>query len=73
VFAVEAVSFRLVGEEEGTVEGRLEVKRNETWGTVCDDGFNDAAARVACFSLGFGYVNFHSVPCKSIPLHHCLT
>ena len=37
-------------------EGRLEVHHNGVWGTVCDDGFTDAAARVVCYSFGLGYV-----------------
>ena len=37
-------------------EGRLEICHNSIWGTVCDDGFSEAAARVVCYSLGFGYV-----------------
>jgi len=37
-------------------EGRLEVYYNRTWGTVCGDGFNDAAAGVACRSFELGYV-----------------
>ncbi|CAK8685549.1 unnamed protein product [Clavelina lepadiformis] len=35
-------------------EGRLEVKRNGRWGTVCHRGFNLLAANVACKELGFG-------------------
>jgi len=46
---------RLVGGQTPR-EGRLEVFHNYQWGTVCDDGFTDAAARVACYSLGFGFV-----------------
>jgi len=34
--------------------GRLEVLFGGSWGTVCDDGFAHAAARVVCYMLGFG-------------------
>jgi len=43
-----------LGGGNGSHEGRLEVYHNGFWGTVCDDGFTDAAATVACYSLGFG-------------------
>jgi len=48
-------AVRLVG-GPSSHEGRLQVYYNDVWGTVCDDGFSDAAARVVCHSLGFGYV-----------------
>jgi len=35
-------------------KGRLEVKYNDVWGTVCDDGFGNVDARVACYMLGYG-------------------
>ena len=45
-----------LAEGPGSHEGRLELYHNSVWGTVCDDGFTDAAARVVCHSLGFRYV-----------------
>ena len=48
------MTVRLAGGSERA--GRLEVYYNGVWGTVCDDYFNDVDARVACNSLGFGYV-----------------
>jgi len=30
------------------------VKYNGVWGTVCNDYFEDADARVACYMLGYG-------------------
>jgi len=32
------------------------VYHDGSWGTVCDDGFTDASARVVCNMIGYGYV-----------------
>jgi len=38
----------------GGDSGRLEFQLdNGTWGTVCDDGFDDDAGDVACEQLGY--------------------
>ncbi|KAF5286934.1 hypothetical protein FQR65_LT12393 [Abscondita terminalis] len=44
--------LRLVG-GLNKLEGRLEVRHYGIWGTVCDDDFNDDAAKVVCKYFGY--------------------
>ena len=37
-------------------KGRVEVKRNGAWGTVCDRGFNELDGNTVCRQLGYGTV-----------------
>lgn len=45
--------LRLVNGSDST-EGRVEIRHHGIWGTVCDDDFSNANAKVICNSLGYG-------------------
>ena len=47
---------RLVG-GNNQYEGRLEIRWNGVWGTVCDDEFGNVDAAVVCRQLGFSADN----------------
>ena len=44
-------SVRLL-EGSTSLEGRVEVCKNNVWGTVCDNGWGKADATVVCRQLG---------------------
>jgi len=53
--SVSCVTVRLVG-GPSPQERRLEVRYKGIWGTVCDDHFDNAAARVVCYMLGYKHI-----------------
>jgi len=46
-------SIRLMnGSQTATLEGRIEICINDSWGAICNEGWSDYDAAVACRQLG---------------------
>lgn len=45
--------IRLRGEDSHNSFGRVELCLNGTWGTICDNDWNDADASIVCKQLGY--------------------
>jgi deleted-in-malignant-brain-tumors protein 1 len=41
------------GKAPNLSDGRVEVFYNNTWGTICDDEFDNKAAKLVCKAVGF--------------------
>ncbi|XP_072018503.1 scavenger receptor cysteine-rich domain-containing protein DMBT1-like [Amphiura filiformis] len=54
--ALGPTEYRLVGGNNYT-EGRVELLLGNIWGTVCDDGWSAAEAKVICRQLGLPYTS----------------
>ncbi|XP_029171466.1 lysyl oxidase homolog 3A-like [Nylanderia fulva] len=46
-------ALQLIGSENGSYEGNVEILHDGKWGGICDDEWDDLEARVVCRQLGF--------------------
>ncbi|XP_038045523.1 scavenger receptor cysteine-rich domain superfamily protein-like [Patiria miniata] len=46
-------TVRLVGDDSNAASGRVEIYRDATWGTVCDNDWDTDDVQVVCRQLGF--------------------